>query len=123
VNVRVRSSSIKRRNDMNSLVPWIFHAARMQIGKTKRVSKRKIIDNPSAPKVKLRLYCGRISREYRNWNPTAALSNDKQLTVPMINATKDVPRLSILIAFTLVVGRITAIAKLVLSKITRLKSG
>jgi hypothetical protein len=41
---------------MNSLVPWIPHAARIQIGNTKRVSSRKTIDNPSAPKVKLRLY-------------------------------------------------------------------
>lgn len=56
VKVSTRRSSIASRWVKNCLGRRVTdQPARIQIGKTKRVSRRKIMERPSAPRVKVRL--------------------------------------------------------------------
>jgi len=52
-----------------------FQAARKRIGKINKVRSKKIIDKPSAPRVKVRLYSGMGWYRETNWNAKSALLN------------------------------------------------
>jgi coproporphyrinogen III oxidase len=94
-----------------------------QIGKMKSVSKRKIIEIPSAPNVNVRLFNRRTFSRNRNWNPTIDWSNAKQLTTPRTKAINDTSKHHKRIKSIRLLGKFWQIMKLTVKKVTIQISG
>jgi hypothetical protein len=68
VKVKTSKSSIAKRKLKKCLVCLTIpdQAVKKHTGNTKSVNKRKIIEIPSAPRVRPRLYWGKMSKRNRN---------------------------------------------------------